>query len=507
MARATEGHAFICYVREDAKAANDLERLLREADINVWRDTENLWPGDDWRQKIREAITEGAFAFIPIFTTTSVAKGVSGQNEELYLAAEEMRRRQPGTPWMIPVRFDECRLPRLRLAGGDTLDSIQRVDLFGNDAKRQSERLVTAVRRIISIDSQPPQPPTTSAEQVLVPTISPELTGSGLRVERELKQTLRDPAGDIRLYDLVMPIVEAVHDELADDERFPVDGSVTARQLADQVNLYWLALDGLLVLLVIAGAWSLEMHARTWAEAVERVDRARGGQRSGNTARLAIRWFPLLPMVYAGGIAAVYRQNFSILRALTVDAQLNDDHGRVAAAARARAYQPFELDLVPQILALEASGEIVDDDMIDALSRRQRGHRFTPISDHLHDRLRPKFRGLIPDDDRYSRIFDELEIYLGLIVSDLRIQAEAANEPGGWRGAWIPDPVTGRFTWRDRYAEPGERVEHHLLAQLLRHGDEWPPLKSGLFDGSVARATAAFDKYLPIAESARQNRF
>ncbi len=153
-----EGHAFICYVREDRDHADRIQHLLQAAEIPYWRDTESLWPGEDWRQKIREAITQGAFAFIPIFTNTSVAKGVSGQNEELYLAAEEMRRRQPGVPWMIPVRFDDCELPKLRLAGGDTLDAIQRADLFGSGAEREGDRLVESVRRgILQLGAQPPQ--------------------------------------------------------------------------------------------------------------------------------------------------------------------------------------------------------------------------------------------------------------------------------------------------------------------------------------------------------------
>lgn len=497
-----EGHAFICYVREDAERADEVERLLREADIPVWRDTESLWPGDDWRQKIREAITEGAFAFIPIFTSTSVAKGVSGQNEELYLAAEEMRRRQPGVPWMIPVRFDDCRLPRLRLAGGDTLDAIQRADLFGEDAERQAQRLIQSVRRIIEAGHQEPRPPPAG-----MATTIHEAPILESRLEHELKSVLRDPAGDIKLYDLLIPMAEAVHDELADPDRYPVEGAVSARELADQVDRYWIALDGLLDILVLLGSWSLEVHARTISEVVERVDRARGTLRSGNTARLAVRWFPLLATVYAGGLAAVARENFVALRSFAVDPLVRDDNGRVPAVARARTYQPFnELPLAAQVIALRASGEEVDDETINALATRQRGNRYTPASDFLHDRLRSKFRLLLPDDELYSETFDLLEVHLGLLVSDARLQAEPADGEA-WRGPWIPDPTSGRFTWRDRYSSPEERIERLVLRDLLLRGEEWPPLRAGLFGGSVARANAAFDRYLEHMDEARRNRW
>jgi hypothetical protein len=123
---ADESHAFISYVREDADRVDRLQRILEAAGVKVWRDTADLWPGEDWRARIRQAITQNSLAFIACFSERSEAREVSGQNEELTLAIEQMRLRRPNRPWLIPVRFDDIDVPDIDIGGGRTLNSIQR---------------------------------------------------------------------------------------------------------------------------------------------------------------------------------------------------------------------------------------------------------------------------------------------------------------------------------------------------------------------------------------------
>jgi TIR domain len=103
------GHAFISYVREDTQAVDKLQSVLEAAGVRVWRDnTADLWPGQDWRTRIRQAITADALAFIACFSRNSVRRGKTYQNEELTLAVEQVRQRQPSDSWLIPVRLDDC---------------------------------------------------------------------------------------------------------------------------------------------------------------------------------------------------------------------------------------------------------------------------------------------------------------------------------------------------------------------------------------------------------------
>lgn len=143
-------HAFICYVREDAPNVDQLQRDLEAAGISVWRDTTDLWPGEDWRIKIRRAITNDTLVFIACFSSHSTARAKSYQNEELALAIDQLRIRRPDVQWLIPVRFDECPVPDIDLGGGRTLASLQHADLFGEYREAAVTRLLTTVRRLLT---------------------------------------------------------------------------------------------------------------------------------------------------------------------------------------------------------------------------------------------------------------------------------------------------------------------------------------------------------------------
>jgi hypothetical protein len=143
------GHAFISYVREDADRADELHELLQAAGVAVWRDTDDLLPGEDWQMVIRRAISKDSLVFLACFSQESASRDKTFQNEELVLAVEQLRRRPPDEPWLIPVRFDDCQIPDRDIGAGRTLASIQRADLFGSRRDKEAARLVAAVQRIL----------------------------------------------------------------------------------------------------------------------------------------------------------------------------------------------------------------------------------------------------------------------------------------------------------------------------------------------------------------------
>lgn len=144
------GHVFLSYVREDAAAVNRLQRVLDAAGIPVWRDADTeLWPGEDWRSKIRQAIRRDALAFVACFSSSSARRSYSSQNAELALAIEQLRVRKTDVPWLLPVRLDDCAIPDIDIGGGRTLASIQRADLFGDHRDEGIARLVASVLRIL----------------------------------------------------------------------------------------------------------------------------------------------------------------------------------------------------------------------------------------------------------------------------------------------------------------------------------------------------------------------
>jgi hypothetical protein len=148
-AQAPIGHAFLSYASADSAAVDKLQRALEDAGIRVWRNTKDLWPGEDWRLKIRQAITEDTLVFLACFSAASLGSG--GHHwEELNLALDEMRQRRPDVPWLIPIRLEDVELPALELGGGRTLLSLTVVDLFGKRADEATGRLVTLVLRLLN---------------------------------------------------------------------------------------------------------------------------------------------------------------------------------------------------------------------------------------------------------------------------------------------------------------------------------------------------------------------
>lgn len=183
-------HAFLSYVREDAPAVDQLQAALEAAGVRVWRDSADLWPGQDWRDQIRQAITGRALAFIACFSRNGLTRARSYQSEELILAVDEFRQR-PGDPWLIPVRLDDCKIPDLRIGGGRTLAQLRSADLFGEQRERETSRLVAAVTRMHQPPSAPVQAGTSHSPDVLEMVIAP----AGDRGISEVN-VVRSPSGE-----------------------------------------------------------------------------------------------------------------------------------------------------------------------------------------------------------------------------------------------------------------------------------------------------------------------
>ena len=153
---ALRGHAFISYVHEDSEKVDILHGMLEAAGVPVWRDRGSLGPGDDWQEKIREAINGDALVFIACFSSHSAARSKSFQYEELYLAIGEYRQRPPDAGWLLPVRLDDCKVPDISLVPGKTLKSLDCIDLFGKDAGKGRDRVVSKARRRLGADPSGP---------------------------------------------------------------------------------------------------------------------------------------------------------------------------------------------------------------------------------------------------------------------------------------------------------------------------------------------------------------
>jgi hypothetical protein len=120
----TVAEVFVAYVAEDLAGAQRLCEALRAEGCSPWLDKEKLLGGQNWPRAIERAI-EVSDVFVACFSRWSASKRGMFQHELRY-ALECARRRPLDDPYLMPVRLEECAVPR------SIADHTQYVDLFPN---------------------------------------------------------------------------------------------------------------------------------------------------------------------------------------------------------------------------------------------------------------------------------------------------------------------------------------------------------------------------------------
>jgi len=155
----TETHklrVFLCHSSQDKPIVRELyQRLNAEGWIDPWLDAKKLLPGQDWRASIEEAV-ETADNVIICLSNHSVSKDGYIQKEMRY--AQEISLEKPeGTIFLIPLRLEECEVPR-------GLRFFQWTNYFGENKKQSYEDLLESLRANLEkktrkeTECKPPKP-------------------------------------------------------------------------------------------------------------------------------------------------------------------------------------------------------------------------------------------------------------------------------------------------------------------------------------------------------------
>lgn len=274
-----------------------------------------------------------------------------------------------------------------------------------------------------------------------------------------LKKYLPEERHKIRLHDLVMGEARKLYDELSEG-CFSLNTPFTDQEFINRVRRYE-ALTEILQAMMITGCyWGEEIHNDLWVKCLELIANP-PGERNGLTVWLNLRLYPALLILYAGGIASIAAQRYSTFAALLTKAKILE---------QGESY-PLVLCLCPVA--------VMEGDVGQKLPGMDR-HR-TPLNDHLFGLLREPLREFLPQDRHYQKCFDRFEYLLALIYVDLR-QKQGGN-------IWGP---VGCFGWR-------RSIIREIEIEVKEAGNEWLPLKAGLFDGSTERfqfIKAEFDKQI-----------
>ena len=129
---------FIAYGAEDEPLAARLYEDLNRDGFRPWMDVRKLLAGQNWPRAIEAAIESSDF-FVACFSGNSVRKK-GGFQSELRYALDCARQVPLDEIYIVPVRLDDCAVPRI------IQHELQYIDLFPDwDAGR--DRLLAMLRR------------------------------------------------------------------------------------------------------------------------------------------------------------------------------------------------------------------------------------------------------------------------------------------------------------------------------------------------------------------------
>jgi TIR domain len=129
---------FLAYAEEDRVEVTKLYYALLQAGFEPWMDRGKLLPGQNWPRAIERAI-EISDAFVACFSTRSIVKRGQFQSELRY-ALDCARQLPLDQTFVIPVRLEECAVPR-RIS-----NHVHYVDLFP-DWQRGLRRIARSIRK------------------------------------------------------------------------------------------------------------------------------------------------------------------------------------------------------------------------------------------------------------------------------------------------------------------------------------------------------------------------
>lgn len=283
-----------------------------------------------------------------------------------------------------------------------------------------------------------------------------------------VKRYVVDPSARIRLRDLVHEETEQLFAEIS----APPFGSQTQldqpEEFRKRVERYEAHCEKLLSICVTGCYWGNEDTTKLWVAALQRIANPTGKDGSGRLRGLYR--YPALLLLYGAGLSAVAAGNFETMAAVLTKPQVrSDQNGNV----------PICSEIYPSAVMEKQVAK-----MLPGMSSRP-----TPTNEHLFSKLREPLREYLPDDEDYQDSFDRFEYLLGLVHADLN-QQQWSN---GWRG-----PI-GCFAWRGTRHFQGGKTSQTIGGEIETAGESWPPLKAGLFGGSLEQARTAkrkFDAFL-----------
>jgi hypothetical protein len=290
--------------------------------------------------------------------------------------------------------------------------------------------------------------------------LSPKL-GSAM-----VKRYLVDERDRIVLHDLVNTETEKLCGQLT-EANFPATVPATQEEFVKRVHRYEGLTEVMVAILTTGCYWGEENQQLLWVKSLERTANSTNVRSGGYTLWNSLRLYPALLFLYAGGLAAIANRKYTNLAKLLTKPRYKGLEGESRLIHKLNWLAVFE-----------------NPDLANLLLSDQKRRRQWPVNEYLHGFLRPALREFVPSDSDYDDVFDRFEYLFALVWVDQNSKSATAG--------WIP---LGRFMRKysvlSNVLHHGETIGKTIETEFERGGENWPPLRAGLFGGSTERFLAA----------------
>ena len=236
--------------------------------------------------------------------------------------------------------------------------------------------------------------------------------------------------------------------ESTSGEAFSVSGRPTKESLTERMLAYEAICSTLLAMAAVGGYWAKQDQYRIWQDALIRLSERNHSR--GDQSWLVLQKYPGTLLLYSLGLGAVAKDRFEFLREIFL-----------TPIRQQNSVDRFAVDLLsPNRLYSELRAEFPENEMF--------------LNNRLHKDLRQYTTQLIPNDDRYSLIFDKLEILLAL------------NRK--YTSRWYS---VGRFAYQSQNLE---KIFQEIEESILRLQDKSPFVQCGIFGKSAQECNQRLDE-------------
>ena len=281
-----------------------------------------------------------------------------------------------------------------------------------------------------------------------------------------LKRYIPDSRYRIQLSDLIDTTVERVVEVISGEAFSAKDGPEwTTESVTARVRGYEGACSTLLAMALIGGYWAEEEHYTVWQKALERIGSTPSS--SGSTLWLELQRYPATLLLYALGLGAVEAERLQFLRRL-LTTTLHREHQEDLLAVL----------MLPPSCFSDAGRQM---QILEGMDRKR-----VPLNDWIHKTLQPFAERIIRDNNRYTFVFDKLEILIALSCAHYR---------GQWsEWYWAPP---GAFGYR---SDSRVQILQEIKESLSTERDESPFVTCGIFGETAEeckQGLEALEQFIP----------